>query len=91
MPSAGAAPRLFAATDDSKKPRSAMTKDVLNAASTCLRLEKLKGFAMGNGRPLAERTSPRMARPCLSQRSCQESSVAMTTMRKRSGKYAADG
>jgi len=49
MPSVGAPPRDFAATEDSKKPRRAMTKEVLRAESMCLRLEKLKGLVAGKG------------------------------------------
>jgi len=85
MPSAGPAPSDLAATLDSKKPRSEMTKEVESADSRCLMLEKLKGKRAGKATPELERTSPRICRPWRSQRSFQVRIVATTTIVKRSG------
>lgn len=77
--------RDFAATLDSKKPRSAMRKEVEKASVTCSIMEGWKGKCTWKGLPVVLR-SPRISRPCLSQEKPQVKRAEKTTTRNRSGK-----
>jgi len=77
-------PRLFAATVDSKKPSSAMMKDVLNASEAYLRCDVSYGKCTGKGRSLLC-MSPKMSRPFASQENFHVRTAERTTTRKRSG------
>lgn len=83
-------PKLFAATLDSKKPRSAMTKLVLKASEAYAKCEGCSGNRAGNGLPM-DSMLPRIARPFLSQPNFQVKMAESTTITNRSGTYAADG
>ena len=84
-------PRLFAATVDSKKPSSAMTNDVLMASRMCGMFAGWKGQRNVKRRPDAAWMGPRTVTPWVSQPSFQQRTVAMATMRKRSGMKATEG
>lgn len=78
-------PRLFAATEDSKKPSSAIKKDVLMASRTCCMCVGMKGKRKGKGEPVLDFTSPRIWSPLSSQPKCQVNMAERTTTMKRSG------
>jgi hypothetical protein len=84
-------PKLFAATDDSKNPRSAIRKDVPIASRTWCICDVWNGQWNGNALPDVDLTSPRISRPCDAQSNRHERIAETTTTRKRSGMYATPG
>lgn len=87
MPSRGPSPRPLAATDDSKKPSSAITKDVLIAVRTCFIWSNWNGHLKAN-RPLALLSAgPSISRPFWSQPKLHVRTAERTTISARSGKY----
>ena len=84
-------PRLLAATEDSKKPRRAIRKEVLMASLTCFMCEGIKGHLKGKGEPVLDFTWPRISSPFLFQPHFQVKTAERTTTINRSGMYATDG
>ena len=78
-------PRLFAATEDSKKPRSAIKNEVLIASRTCCMCCGMNGKRKGKGDPVLDLTSPRISRPFSCQPNRQVNTADRTTTMKRSG------
>ena len=78
-------PRDFAATEDSKKPSSAIKKEVLIAARTCFMKDGTSGQWNGKGLPVLDWTFPSTWRPSLSQPNFQVNTAERTTTTKRSG------
>ena len=78
-------PRLFAATEDSKKPSRAMRKEVLIASRTWCICDGTKGQRNGKGAPVLDSTSPRISKPLLSQSKRHAKTAERTTTMKRSG------
>ena len=88
MPSPGLPwppPRLFAATDDSKKPSRAIRKEVLIASRTWCICDGTKGQRNGKGDPVLDLTFPRISKPLLSQSKRHARTAERTTTKKRSG------
>lgn len=86
IPSELPPPRPLAATDDSKKPRSAIIKDLLNAVRTCFIYASWKGQVKANSPPEPTSVDPRISSPLDSQSRCQARTADRATTRKRSGK-----
>ncbi len=78
-------PRLFAATEDSKKPSRAMRKEVLIASRTWCMCDGTNGQRNGKGDPVLDCTLPRISKPLLSQSKRHAKTAERTTTRKRSG------
>lgn len=78
-------PKLFAATDDSKKPSNAIRKEVLIASCIRFMCDGTKGKRNGNGDPVLDWTLPRISRPCWSQPKRHVKTAERTTTKKRSG------
>ena len=78
-------PRLFAATDDSKKPSKAIKNDVPMASRACFMDDGMRGKRKGNGLPVLEWTFPSMSTPLPAQSNLQAKTADRTTTTNRSG------
>lgn len=85
-PSRGPSPRPLAATDDSKKPRSAMTKEVLIAVRTCFIWSNWNGHLKANNPLGLFLAGPNISSPCLSQPNFHVKTAEKMTISARSGK-----
>lgn len=79
-------PSPLAATDDSKKPSSAIIKALLNAVRTCFIFASWKGQLKANSPPEETSVGPRISSPLASQSRCQAKTADRATTKKRSGK-----
>lgn len=84
-PSAGVVLMLFAATEDSKNPRSAMRKEVPMASRTCFMCPMRKGQWKGNIFPVEDLIVPRISSPFSSHPNFQVKTADRTTTINLSG------
>ena len=77
--------KLLEATDDSKKPRRAIRKDVPIASRICFMWSVWNGQWKANGDPVLDWTFPRTSRPLSSQQNFRVRMADRTTTVNRSG------